>query len=57
MASTRNPRGLLRPRDGRGKGIGRPGGLRQGRNRGPCKFGGPGYGQGRGRGRGRGRTK
>lgn len=56
MAET-NPRGEPRPFDGRGRGIGMPGGQRAGRNRGPCRFGGPGYGRGGGRGRGAGRTR
>jgi hypothetical protein len=47
-----NPRGLRRPRDGTGGGIGRNGGLRQGRNREPCNDG-PGYGRGGGQGKGR----
>ena len=42
-------------RDGSGRGIGRPGGGRRNINRGPCKFGGPGYGRGGGRGKGKGR--
>ncbi len=47
--SERNPRGQLRPRDGRGRGVGMPGGRRGGRNTGPCSNGGPGFGRGRGR--------
>ena len=46
-----------RPRDGRGKGVGMPGGRRAGRNTGPCKRGGPGRGAGGGRGAGKGRAK
>lgn len=42
----RNPRGLPRPQDGRGKGVGMPGGRRQGRNTEPCPTG-PGLGLGR----------
>lgn len=53
--NNKNPRGQLRPRDGRGKGVGMPNGRRGGRNTGNCKYGGPGYGRGGGRGRGRGR--
>jgi hypothetical protein len=53
--SDRNPRGIKRPRDGRGKGVGMSGGNRRGRNTGPCKSGGPGYGNGGGRGKGAGR--
>ncbi|MDD4081887.1 MAG: hypothetical protein PHD05_00735 [Sphaerochaetaceae bacterium] len=48
-----NPRGFLRPRDGRGKGVGMPGGQRQGRNTESCPVGGPGYGQGQGQGQGK----
>ena len=51
----RNPRGLLRPQDGRGGGVGMRGGRRLNRNTGGCKIGGPGYGRGGGRGGGRGR--
>ena len=47
--SERNPRGQLRPHDGRGHGVGMPGGRRGGRNTGPCSKGGPGFGKGRGR--------
>lgn len=56
MANNVNPRGQPRPQDGRGGGVGMPGGQRQGRNTGPCKNGGPGKGLGGGRGKGRGRT-
>lgn len=45
----RNPRGLPRPHDGRGHGVGMQGGRRAGRNTGPCSKGGPGFGKGRGR--------
>jgi len=63
MNNDRNPRGLLRPRDGRGRirrngyarGFSRNMGWGRGRNDGPCRFGGPGYGNGNGRGMGRGR--
>ncbi len=47
--SERNPRGQLRPHDGRGRGVGMQGGRRAGRNTGPCSKGGPGFGRGRGR--------
>jgi hypothetical protein len=53
--SSYNPRGFLRPRDGRGGGLGIFGGRGLGRNDGPCLFGGPGFSRGAGRGRGRGR--
>jgi len=45
--SDTNPRGQKRPRDGKGRGEGMPGGRRKGRNPTPC---GPerGYGKGRG---------
>jgi len=52
---SKNPRGQTRPRDGRGKGVGMPGGRRMGRNRRPCPVGGPGYGRGKGRDKGRNR--
>jgi len=52
---TKNPRGLDRPRDGRGRGNGMPGGQRKGRNTESCLDGGLGYGRGRGRGQGRNR--
>lgn len=48
MTTNRRPR-----KDGSGKGT--QGGL--GRNKGPCKKGGPGYGKGKGRGKGSGRYK
>lgn len=50
--SRRNPRGILRPRNGYRR---RP--LRRGMgvNRGGCRFGGPGGGLGNARGAGRGR--
>lgn len=44
-----NPRGLKRPRDGRGGGIGMPMGLRDGRNTDSCETDGPGHGEGKGR--------
>ena len=53
--SDKNPRGLLRPKDGSGRGIGRSGGQRSAQNTDPCNRGGPGRGQGGGRGRGEGR--
>ena len=52
-----SPRGQVRPRDGRGQGTGNPGGLRGGRNEGPCKTDGPGFGQGQGQGQGQGRNR
>ena len=55
--SKTNPRGISRPRDGRGGGKGMPGGQRAGRNTGGCKSGGPGDGRGGGSGGGRGRVK
>jgi hypothetical protein len=51
-----NPRGVRRPRDGRGRGVGVPNGLRQGRNINPCPDDPRGgFGSGRGIGRGRNR--
>ena len=50
-----NPRGLKRPKDGRGRGIGVSGGLRGGRNTEPCSDDGVGGGEGQGRGKGKGR--
>ena len=50
-----NSRGIIRPKDGRGGGIGRIGGLRQGRNVDLCQddyITGRGFGRGEGRGRG-----
>lgn len=52
-----NPRGLKRPKDGRGKGKGVAGGKRGGRNTGGCTKGGPGGGKGGGRGGGKGRAE
>ena len=50
-----SPRGIRRPKDGRGGGSGRVGGLRQGRNVEPCRdFPNSDEGFGRGGGRGRG---
>lgn len=46
-----------RPKDGRGKGVGMPGGGRSGKNTGGCKSGGPGGGAGGGQGGGTGRKK
>ncbi|MQY62076.1 hypothetical protein GH146_02150 [archaeon] len=48
--SDSNPRGTRRPKDGRGKGVGMPGGQKAGRNPTPCK---PTRGQGAGKGRNR----
>lgn len=50
-----NPRGIQRPRDGRGGGEGMPDGQRGGRNTKPCPTDGPGRGQGGGRGKGQNR--
>ena len=50
-----NPRGIRRPKDGSGGGIGRIDGLRQGRNVDSCQddsMAGRGLGRGGGRGRG-----
>jgi len=56
MSTDTNPRGEQRPKDGRGRGKGQPGGLRGGMNTEPCETGeGTGLGTGTGRGRGRGR--
>lgn len=49
-----NPRGVDRPKDGRGKGEGRPGGLGKARNKKFCNDG-PGKGEGEGKGKGLGR--
>jgi len=43
--------------DGSGKGRGRRDAPRRGRNKGDCRYGGPGKGQGGGRGQGRGRME
>ena len=50
-----NPRGFKRPHTGIGRGVGVPGGRRDGQNIEPCETGGPGSGSGAGRGGGRGR--
>lgn len=42
-------------KDGHGRGIGMPGGLRRNRNTEPCTTEGEGFGKGRGRGSGRNR--
>ena len=55
MSSIFNPRGIRRPHDGHGRGVGNPGGNRFGTNLGPCFFNGPGFGQGSGRGKSQGR--
>lgn len=65
-----NPRGLQRPRDGSGRGVGMPGGRRLGKNTGPCRlplpgetngflipFENNGFGPGYGKGGGRGRGR
>lgn len=49
----RFPRGR---KDGSGKGVGQPGGLRRNRNTEPCTDGGPGEGQGGGQGQGKNRA-
>jgi hypothetical protein len=60
QSSVINPRGLRRPKDGRGKGIGMFRGLRGGRN---TEAGtneddpGPGFGKGEGKGLGKYRRK
>jgi len=41
-----NPRGIKRPHDGRGRGVGMPGGRRAGQNTQPCGKGGGGIGKG-----------
>ena len=51
-----NPRGIRRPKDGRGRGVGVNGGLRMGRNTEPCTENGVGFGGGEGKGRGKSRT-
>lgn len=53
--SDTNPRGLKRPRNGRGGGKGVAGGRRKGKNTKPCKAGGVGKGRGAGRGSGKNR--
>ena len=50
-----NPRGFKRPKDGRGQGVGFPGGLRDGQNTEPCETDGVGQGSGAGRGGGKNR--
>ena len=55
MTTERNPRGIKRPRDGRGGGVGVAGGRRAGRNTEPCPSTGAGRGRGGGRGNGRNR--
>ena len=56
MSEDGNPRGLKRPRDGRGGGTGMEGGLRMGRNTEPCTENGVGFGGGEGKGRGKRRS-
>jgi len=51
----KNPMGIVRPKDGRGRGVG--GGLRKGRNVGGCKNKGKGFSYGKGVGKGKGRVK
>lgn len=55
MQNKLNPRGLKRPRDGRGRGVGIQGGRRAGRNKSGCSKGGPGHGRGCGKGNGQNR--
>jgi len=55
MSKKVNPRGIARPQDGGGKGVGRPGGMRGGININPCPSGGVGYGQGGSKGKGKNR--
>ena len=50
-----NPRGIKRPQNGGGQGVGRVGGRRQGKNIGGCGTGGSGYGNGGGKGKGKNR--
>jgi len=57
MPADRNPRGVKRPKDGRGDGDGMPGGLRRGRNTDDCGRDGPGHGEGEGAGGGTGRRE
>jgi len=55
VMTDRNPRGLERPKDGRGGGKGVNRGRGMGRNTGDCRVGGLGKGLGNGRGAGRNR--
>jgi len=50
-----NPRGFKRPHSGIGRGVGVPGGRRDGQNTEPCPDNGVGGGAGQGRGRGKNR--
>ena len=50
IMTDRNPRGEKRRRDGSGRGVGRPGGRRAGRNPNPCKSK-RGMGKGKGQNR------
>ena len=50
-----NPRGIKRPQNGGGQGVGRVGGRHQGKNTGGCGTGGSGYGNGGGKGKGKNR--
>ena len=56
MSEDVNPRGIKRPRDSRGGGVGMPMGRRMGRNTEPCAENGVGFGGGEGKGRGKRRT-
>ena len=56
MSEEVNPRGIRRPHDGRGMGVGVNDGRRMGRNTEPCEEGGVGFAEGKGKGRGKNRT-
>ena len=53
----KNPRGIERPHDGRGKGVGMSGGRREGRNTEPCSDSPSDSSKGRGQGEGGGKGK
>ena len=53
IMATKNPRGVSRPKDGRGQGTGRG----AGKNTGGCSKGNAGKGTGKGQGSGTGRKK
>lgn len=44
-----NPRGMRKPQNGQGGGVGQPGGLRQNQNPTPCEEGKCGLGKGKGK--------
>ena len=56
MSEDVNPRGIKRPHDGRGMGVGVNEGRRMGRNTEPCPEGDVGEGKGEGRGKGENRS-